>query len=84
LIWDLIQWVKRTAALWFDLSGVTLGSTEDGKDALGGISDFKRFFSRTIVNVGEEWILESHPIRTPLAGGASALVKRFIPRQAFS
>jgi hypothetical protein len=76
LIWDLIRWAKRTAAQWFDLGGVTVGSLVDGNDALGGISDFKRFFSQTLVNVGEEWVLEPHPLRARLAGAVSALAKR--------
>ena len=76
LIWDLIQWAKRTEAMWFDLGGVSSGSLVDGNDAFGGISDFKRFFSRTVVNVGEEWALEPHPLRTRLAAAVSALVKR--------
>ena len=84
LVWDLIQWAKRTGALWFDLGGVTTSSLVDGNDAKGGISDFKRFFSRTVVNVGEEWALEPHPLRTRLAGAVSALVKGFTLRQRLS
>jgi hypothetical protein len=80
LIWDLIQWAKRTGAQWFDLGGVTLGSLTEGTDSLGGISDFKRFFSRTMVTVGEEWVLEPHPMRARLDRAISALAKRFIPR----
>jgi Acetyltransferase (GNAT) domain len=80
LIWDLIQWAKRTGVQWFDLGGVTLGSFGDGTDSLGGISDFKRYFSRSMVTVGEEWVLEPHPLRARLDRAISALAKRFIAR----
>jgi hypothetical protein len=76
LVWDLIQWAKRTGALWFDMGGVTVDSLGDGTNTLGGISDFKRFFSRTMVTVGEEWVLEPRPLRARLERAISALAKR--------
>lgn len=71
LIWDLIRWAKRAGARWFDLGGVTRGRRSEG-DPLGGISDFKRGFSSTVVAVGEEWILEPNPLRGQLAAALSS------------
>jgi Acetyltransferase (GNAT) domain len=67
LLWDLISWAKAQGAAWFDLGGVTSGHHEDGADPLGGISDFKRFFSEEVVNVSEEWVLAPHSWRSKLA-----------------
>ncbi|HYK81717.1 MAG TPA: GNAT family N-acetyltransferase [Gemmatimonadales bacterium] len=72
LIWDLIGWAKRVGARWFDFGGVTAGHRGEG-DALGGISDFKRGFSSTVVAVGEEWTLEPHVWRGQLATALSSL-----------
>jgi hypothetical protein len=75
LAWDLISWAKGNGAAWFDFGGVTLGSLEDS-DNLGGISDFKRFFSKEVVTVGEEWVLEPNPFRARLAQVVSAAANR--------
>jgi lipid II:glycine glycyltransferase (peptidoglycan interpeptide bridge formation enzyme) len=81
LLWDLILWAKREGATWFDMGGVTLGSAAD---PLKGISGFKRYFSRNLEEVSEEWTLEPHPKRTRLARLVShgihtfaALLERF-------
>lgn len=66
LLWDLIAWAKATGARWFDLGGVTLGGATDG-DPLGGISDFKRFFSEDLITVGEEWQMAPHTLRAAAA-----------------
>jgi hypothetical protein len=60
-IWDLVRWAKREGAAYFDLGGITRGS-HGSEDPLGGISDFKRYFGGTLVEVGEEWTLEPHPL----------------------
>jgi hypothetical protein len=69
--WDLIVWSKRLGARWFDFGGVTEGRS----DNLGRISDFKRMFSRNVVECAEEWVLEVSPVRSALvtlmAGAAS-------------
>jgi hypothetical protein len=78
LAWDLISWAKTNGASWFDFGGVTQGSLSD-KGGLGGISDFKRFFSKEVSEVGREWILEPHPFRAKLArfsGAAAAWAHR--------
>jgi Acetyltransferase (GNAT) domain len=71
LVWDLICWGKRHGARWFDLGGVTDGHHGSG-DALGGISDFKRYFSKDVVTVGDEWVIEPRPVKARLARAVSA------------
>jgi lipid II:glycine glycyltransferase (peptidoglycan interpeptide bridge formation enzyme) len=56
-LWELIRWGKSCGARWFDFGGVTI-EHPDGEDPLAGISDFKRFFCRTLVEVGGEWTLD--------------------------
>ena len=68
LLWDLIQWAQQQGASWFDLGGVTLG-THDSADPLGGISDFKRWFSKELAAIGEDWVLYPHPGRSAIASG---------------
>lgn len=67
LLWDLVCWSRRNGAAWFDLGGVTRGTLGDDGDPLGGISDFKRFFTRDLVSVGEEWVLDSFTVRARFA-----------------
>jgi hypothetical protein len=62
LIWNLIEWARGLRLAWFDLGGITPG-TAHSADPLGGISDFKRAFSKTVLEVREEWTLEPHPGR---------------------
>lgn len=76
LLWDLALWARRAGARALDLGGVTFGHLKDGDDALGGISDFKRFFTRDVVEVGGEWVLEPRPLRARLARGVGALAAR--------
>lgn len=64
LMWDLIAWARRTGASWFDLGGVTAGTLGDTDDRLGGISDFKRTFSKNVVEVGEEYELRAPTLRS--------------------
>jgi hypothetical protein len=59
LVWDLIVWAKRVGASWFDLGGITEG-TARSQDPMGGISDFKRLFSKETVDVADDWVLEPH------------------------
>jgi hypothetical protein len=69
VMWDLIKWAKRTGARIFDFGGITRGSYAGGEaDPLGGISDFKRYFSQEIVEVRSEWILDDHTLRARLIG----------------
>ena len=67
LIWDLVSWAKRIGATWFDFGGVTDGSVGDAGDPLGGISDFKRFFSREVATVADEWVFEPRSVRARAA-----------------
>jgi len=66
LLWDLMHWARGNGARWFDLGGIT-GGTTHSEDPLGGISDFKRRFSRHAIDVGEQWELEPHPARAAAA-----------------
>ncbi len=61
LFWDLIVWAKQVGATWFDLGGATAGTAGSG-DPVGGISDFKRRFSKETVDVAEDWVFEPHPL----------------------
>lgn len=74
LAWDLVCWGKRVGAKWFDFGGVTRGSAESG-DPRGGVSDFKRYFSREVIRVGEEWVLVPHPLRAALARTTSTAAR---------
>jgi lipid II:glycine glycyltransferase (peptidoglycan interpeptide bridge formation enzyme) len=71
LIWDLMLWARRQGAAWFDFGGVTAGS-HGTADRLGGISDFKRHFTETVVELGGEWVLQPRPARAWVAGLVSA------------
>ena len=64
LVWEMIRWAKATGAEWFDMGGITVSK---GDDPLGGISDFKKFFSRELIEVGAEWVLEPSPFRARVA-----------------
>lgn len=68
LVWEMICWAKENGAKWFDMGGVTL---IDGNSSLGGISDFKRFFSRELIEVGAEWVLDPSPLRARIAHAIS-------------
>jgi hypothetical protein len=75
LVWDMIRWAKSNGAEWFDMGGVTLDEGEG--TALKGISDFKGFFSRRVVEVGAEWVLELSPLRARVADMLAASARRF-------
>ena len=82
LVWDLICWAKRSGARYFDFGGVTVGSNQSD-DPLGGISDFKRAFSKHLEQVGAEWSLEPRPVQARAArfvSSASSLVARVLTR----
>jgi hypothetical protein len=67
LMWDLVTWGKRIGATWFDFGGVTDGTVGDAGDPLGGISTFKRFFSRDVATVADEWVYEPPSVRARAA-----------------
>lgn len=66
VMWELIVWAKRTGARFFDFGGITRGTHTTDDDPLGGISDFKRYFSQQLVSVREEWIVNRHTKRAAL------------------
>lgn len=82
LIWDLIVWAKRSGAKFFDFGGVSAG-TLASEDPLGGISDFKRYFTPRLVQVGAEWAYEPRPRRAQAARmmkSASTMLSRMLAR----
>lgn len=82
IVWDLICWAKRTGARYFDFGGITVGSHQS-EDPLGGISDFKRYFSEHAEQVGAEWSMEPRPIQAQAArfvSSASSFVSRVLTR----
>ncbi len=76
LAWELMRWAKAAGADWFDFGGITAGTHADAQDRLGGISDFKRYFSQDVREVAEEWILEPSPVRARLAAFVRSVVLR--------
>lgn len=79
LAWELIRWAKRHGAAFFDLGGVT-PSTHIGPDPFHGISAFKRFFSRTEVTLGDEWVLEPSALKAGLARVVTAVARSVVSR----
>jgi lipid II:glycine glycyltransferase (peptidoglycan interpeptide bridge formation enzyme) len=78
LVWELMVWGRSVGAPFFDFGGITAGGGES-EDRLGRISDFKRRFSKEVVQVAEEWVYAPHPLRNLVAGSisrAAALVHR--------
>lgn len=71
LMWDLIRWARNNGARWFDFGGIASG-TDETDQSIGGISDFKRYFSRREAAVGEQWQLEACTARA----GAARLINR--------
>ncbi len=74
LVWEAMRWAKSSGATCFDFGGVTRGTLESG-DERGGISDFKRFFSPDVAEVGSEWVLEPRPVRAAFARRVSAAAR---------
>jgi len=86
VVWDLIRWAKTSGARFFDFGGITLGNHESD-DPLGGISDFKRFFSERVVAVGAEWAFEPRPLQAYAAkmmSSAAGFLTRAWPRASSS
>ena len=69
--WQLMQWAKRVGATTFDFGGITAG-TAHSADPVGGISDFKGSFSRNVVEVGGEFVLEPSRWLSAVASTVSA------------
>ena len=72
IAWDLICWARGIGARYFDFGGITLGSHGDEQDPLGGISDFKRYFTTERVRVGQEWVLEPQPLKAAVANAVTS------------
>ena len=83
VVWDLMRWAKRNGARHFDFGGISLGTHGSG-DPLGGISDFKRYFTGRVEEVGAEWILEPRALQASaarLVSSASSFVTRVLSRR---
>ena len=78
LLWEVISWAKRHGAVMLDLGGIPLNDSPT--DPLHGISTFKRFFSRRVEVVGDEWMFEPHPMRARLADFLGRMVKKLAQR----
>jgi hypothetical protein len=74
MVWDMIRWAKETGAKWFDMGGVALG--DDDEKALEGISEFKGYFTRDLIEVGAEWAFEPNPLRASIAAVVSSNADR--------
>jgi hypothetical protein len=79
LAWELMRWARQHGASFFDLGGVT-PSTHTGPDPFHGISGFKRFFSKTEVTLGDEWVLEPSPLRAGLARVVTSVARSVASR----
>ena len=75
LLWDVVRWAAAHGARWFDFGGVTRGSVASD-DALGGISDFKRAFTKDVVRVGQEWVYEPSTLLARTAESLGGLARR--------
>jgi len=76
--WELMRWAIEMGASTWDFGGVTMGTAEDD-DPRGGISDFKRYFSQNVVQVGAEFVLEPSRTRSRVANAlrfVSGLLRR--------
>ena len=76
--WELMCWGMRRGARWFDFGGIGDGSYHTGV-ATGGISDFKRYFSSEVTEVGFEMVRAPSRLMEALAravSGGGALVHR--------
>jgi hypothetical protein len=76
LMWDLICWAQRSGCRWFNMGG-SLSETVPGDDPRAGIDGFKRRFSKQVERVGDEWVLEPHPLRARAAAAVRTLGERF-------
>ena len=74
VMWEVIQWSRKTGAKILDLGGVTDGGPTD---PLAGISDFKRWLSKTEIEIGREMELELSPLRC-LAFAAMVRLKNWL------
>jgi len=74
LVWEMIRFARANGSEWFDMGGVTLEG--GGNPSMKGISDFKRHFSKEVVEIGAEWVFEPSPARAEIAEMVSNGAKR--------
>ena len=78
--WELMRWGKRNGAQWFDFGGITSGSRATGERS-GGISDFKRYFSEHVTEVGTEMVFSPAPRLSRIAAWISSRISRLERRR---
>lgn len=61
--WDLMCWASDAGSRWWDFGGVTTADPDDdeGANPRAGIDAFKFYFSKNVIDVGQEWVLEPRP-----------------------
>ena len=73
-----VDWAKQQEVCTFNFGGITQGSHDNEYDPLGGISDFKRYFTTNRKMVSSEWIHEPRPQFAKAVDVAGELVKRAV------
>ena len=76
--WEMMQWARNGGSTCFDFGGVSEGSLGSG-DPRGGITDFKRYFSDNVVEIGTEMMIEPSRIGSFVASVGTA-VRRIVAR----
>lgn len=60
--WRLMCWAREAGARWWDFGGIsTSGPHVDQDDPRSGVDTFKFCFSRNVIDIGREWVLEPRP-----------------------
>lgn len=70
-MWELIRWARSCGCAWFDLGGLPT-PTPGADDRLAGISEFKRRFTRDVIDVGGAWEWKPRTLRGWLSDVLSA------------
>ncbi len=74
VIWELLRWSRNGGSAWFDFGGITDGSSNSRDDAVGGISEFKRYFGGQQELIGENWRMTLAPRRQFLVRLTSKII----------
>lgn len=73
--WNLMTWARQAGARWWDFGGVSGGATAVGEDdPRAGINAFKLHFSKNVIEVGREWVLEPRPRLAKLTSSVRSLL----------
>ena len=69
-MWAAIKWAHSVGAQWYDLTGVT-GPNSHHVESMVGVTEFKRQFSGTELQVRSDWRLTTKPMLVGLAQNAA-------------